>query len=783
MFSELVIELSKSGEQYSVRLSFRGEDDDGFCRLNQSSVLGPLDFEALNELYGQPHAYGRLLSASFFADPSVRAGLATARAGSTALGRCLRVRFHLADGASELHQLIWESLYDPEEDRALFTGERVLFSRYLEATAVTPSKPIARTALKALVVVANPSNLSEYGLAPLDLQAEIERAEKGLAGIETVFLESDGKANLETIFDELRGGIDILYMVCHGSVKRGDSWLWLETPGGTASRVSGRELINRLSGLNRLPRLAVLISCQSADSGPSVGDGAITGLAPALVAAGLPAVLAMRGKVSMITMSRFLPVFLRELRRDGFLDRAMAVARGSVLDRPDWGLPALFTRLISGRLWRHDAAGFYSEPEPEPALPDWDASKPLSVPDYQDADKTTQYQPEKHTRNADLVPCLTICAHPVPGRIGARVFLEELAQGREVLINRNQPDFSEPGRALGLPLADPFISRKPFGLKHSEEGGLLVEPGPTGTKIVIDGRTLTGPFHLSAEAVERGITLELSDRVALLLHWSHEDFGEPEGSCGVLGASDAVNRLRLEIHRIAPLNVPVLIRGEAGTGRHRVARTIHAMSPRAGKPFIRCNLGAVPAERAVEELAGTAAGGRGLLAGAHGGVLFLQDIETAREDVQVLLMRVLERGEVIPVGAAAPQKVDVRLIVATEGGLEDARASGRFKASLAYGLSGYQLGLPALRERPEDICRIFLAFARYQLEEWGEASRLHTKDPYVAPWLPTGFAARINRFSWPGNLTQLQNVVRQLLLSNRGRETLTVGSEIERLLS
>jgi hypothetical protein len=187
----------------------------------------------------------------------------------------------------------------------------------------------------------------------------MERARAGLSGIPLTSLASGGSATLEGISDALRDGYDVLYLVCHGALVDGEPHLWLEDESGNVDIVAGDELVTRLREMRQRPRLVVLASCQSAGQGDGAGDGgtrsddrgALAALGPRLAEAGIPAVLAMQGNVTMQTIAEFMPVFFRELQRDGLIDRAVSVARGGVRERPDWWVPVLFMRLKSGRLW------------------------------------------------------------------------------------------------------------------------------------------------------------------------------------------------------------------------------------------------------------------------------------------------------------------------------------------------------------------------------------------------------------------------------------------------
>ncbi|MFZ2361548.1 MAG: CHAT domain-containing protein, partial [Anaerolineae bacterium] len=149
----------------------------------------------------------------------------------------------------------------------------------------------------------------------------------------------------------------LLYLVAHGILVDGEPQILLEDEAGAGRWVSGVELAARMAELRdqQRPRLVVLVSCQSAGTGEvelsNQDAGALAGLGPRLAAAGAPAVVAMQGNLTMTTAAAFMPIFLRELRRDGQVDRAMAVARGAVRERPDWWMPVLYTRLQDGRLF------------------------------------------------------------------------------------------------------------------------------------------------------------------------------------------------------------------------------------------------------------------------------------------------------------------------------------------------------------------------------------------------------------------------------------------------
>jgi hypothetical protein len=345
----------RDADNYAIELRFTPPNDEGEVRLIQGGpALAHFDLADLRGLSVDIAAYGDALSKSLFHDEALKAAFIQARSNAEALSANLRVRLFVDPTAPELHTLWWELLRDPRDGNCLFTSEQILFSRYLSSVDWRPVRLRPRSELSALVVIANPTDLNQYRLAPVDVAGELERAKAGLGNIALTSLDSGGRANLTQIIDEVRNGYDILYLVCHGAIIEGEPRLWLERASGKTDVVAGNEFVTRLRELQQRPRLVVLGSCQSAGSGAEgrSGDkGALAALGPLLAWAGIPAVLAMQGNVTMQTVAGFMPVFFRELRRDGQIDRAVAVARGQVRDRPDYGMPVLFMRLRSGRIW------------------------------------------------------------------------------------------------------------------------------------------------------------------------------------------------------------------------------------------------------------------------------------------------------------------------------------------------------------------------------------------------------------------------------------------------
>lgn len=351
-FADFELSLhQRGGNAYTIegRLSLPGDDADQRFGLETpiSFSYDPLDFEGLIDI---PEDYGKLLAEKFFADEGMKTMWASVTAAVSAAGATLRLQLLIGPSASELNGVYWETLRNPKDNAPLFTGENLLFSRYLSASDMRPVNLRPREALKALAVASNPSDLPDYKLAPVDVPGELERAREALRDIplETFPAQEGQVVTLNALMEKLRQGIDILYLAAHGTLANGEPFLWLQTEDGKADKLSASQLALRMRELANQPRLIVLASCQSAGKG---NGETLQALGPRLAQAGIPAVLAMQGNISMDSVKKFMPIFFAELMRDGQIDRALAVARGSIRDAHDFWMPVLFMRLQSGRIW------------------------------------------------------------------------------------------------------------------------------------------------------------------------------------------------------------------------------------------------------------------------------------------------------------------------------------------------------------------------------------------------------------------------------------------------
>jgi two-component system, NtrC family, nitrogen regulation response regulator GlnG len=388
------------------------------------------------------------------------------------------------------------------------------------------------------------------------------------------------------------------------------------------------------------------------------------------------------------------------------------------------------------------------------------------------------------------VPALTILAHPDLRRVGEKVLLPALTSGRGVPLSRLTPLFAPPDSSRERPLADSYLSRSPIQMipelvPGGGLGSVRLVPENGARRFDVLGAS---SGEISATRLLRGAVIVLADRVALLLHFLPPALPRETERFGLVGDSAALAFLRREIRRTAGVSTPILLRGETGTGKELVAHAIHSAGPRRTRPYLALNLGAVPPALAASELFGAARGAftgadrrrAGYFERADSGTLFLDEIGEAPPEVQIHLLRALESGEVQPVGAEAPLRVDVRVVAATDADLEAAVAQGRFRAPLLHRLSGYEIRLPPLRERRDDIGRLLVHFLRQELSVMGEERLLDEPGQRREPWLPAALVARLADHDWPGNVRELRNVARRIAVGSRDAAQAELPGELER---
>ena len=221
------------------------------------------------------------------------------------------------------------------------------------------------------------------------------------------------------------------------------------------------------------------------------------------------------------------------------------------------------------------------------------------------------------------------------------------------------------------------------------------------------------------------------------------------------GLLDVVQRAR----RLAGVDATLFLEGETGVGKHVFARALHEESDSRHGPFVRLNCAGLPRELLAIELFGQVEGARrsgrvGKIEKAHGGTLFLDEIAELPLELQPYLLRVLEGGEVYPLGSTAPRQVRFRLISASNRQLRAEIAEGRFRTDLYHRISVTSLRIPALRERTQDLPALVSHFAAAAARRYGVPKKC-----FSAP-VATAFA----RYSWPGNVRELRNVVEAMVL-------------------
>jgi len=236
---------------------------------------------------------------------------------------------------------------------------------------------------------------------------------------------------------------------------------------------------------------------------------------------------------------------------------------------------------------------------------------------------------------------------------------------------------------------------------------------------------------------------------------------------------EQVNRIK----RFAACDARVLITGDTGTGKELFAQAVHYTSSRASRPFVAVNCGAIPSELAENELFGHVRGAytsalhhrKGLVAEAEGGTLFLDDIDCLRLATQATLLRLLQEGEYRPVGSNSMQRVNVRVIAATNRNLLELSSCGDFRLDLYYRLNLLRLTLPSLRERREDIALLAGHFLRRF------ALQTHSPARELAP----DAVKKLLAHDWPGNVRELQHVIERAVLLARGATLSAADIEIE----
>ncbi|HEV8610771.1 MAG TPA: sigma 54-interacting transcriptional regulator [Thermoanaerobaculia bacterium] len=273
--------------------------------------------------------------------------------------------------------------------------------------------------------------------------------------------------------------------------------------------------------------------------------------------------------------------------------------------------------------------------------------------------------------------------------------------------------------------------------------------------LVLSHEQIAEEARIAAEAREEAIRLE--GRVASLTE-QLVSFG---GARKIIGNSKSWREVLDLVSKVAPTEATVLLTGESGTGKEVVARAIHAASPRSGKPFLAINCAALPEQLLESELFGYERGAftgalqsrAGKIEQAAGGVLVLDEVGEMSPSVQAKFLRVLQEREFQRLGGSRVQKADVRVIAATNRDITAALASGQFREDLYYRLKVFEIALPPLRERKEDILLLAESFVQEIAPKVGACAGIskEARDALLA-------------YSWPGNVRELRNAIERAII-------------------
>jgi DNA-binding NtrC family response regulator len=238
----------------------------------------------------------------------------------------------------------------------------------------------------------------------------------------------------------------------------------------------------------------------------------------------------------------------------------------------------------------------------------------------------------------------------------------------------------------------------------------------------------------------------------------------PSAPFGLIGKSDSIRKVFQEIEKAASTSATVVITGESGTGKELVARAIHYCSSRASAPFVPVNCGGIPETLLESELFGHVKGAftgafetrAGFFQTADGGTIFLDEISETSLAMQVKLLRVLQDKKICMVGSRRPQKVDVRILAATNKDILGLVKTGLFREDLYYRLNVINIDIPALRDREDDILLLIRHFAAKFAEESNKP----------VPQFSDSALRVLKSFNWPGNVRELENIIHRLVIMN-----------------
>ena len=342
-----------------------------------------------------------------------------------------------------------------------------------------------------------------------------------------------------------------------------------------------------------------------------------------------------------------------------------------------------------------------------------------------------------------------------------------LGDVQEVIVGRGPSrtaELEDSGgkRRLGVTLCDPRISSEHFSIRRTGGGWELADAGArNGTSV--NSRRVERTLLADGDLIEAGRTFFLFRRSVAGCAGRPTAVDAADLDLSRPGFATVLPQLEMEFARLCGIaggNLSIALQGESGTGKELLAAAVHRLSGRSG-PFLALNCGALPPTLIASELFGYRKGAfsgadddrPGLFRSADHGTLFLDEIGDLPSEAQAALLRTLQEGEVLPIGATRPVKVDVRVVCATSRNFASLTCDGRFRRDLYERLAGYVATLPPLRERIEDLGLIATALLRKLEPHRAEAIHL------------TAEAARaLLAYDWPGNVRELENCLRAALI-------------------
>jgi two-component system, NtrC family, nitrogen regulation response regulator GlnG len=370
------------------------------------------------------------------------------------------------------------------------------------------------------------------------------------------------------------------------------------------------------------------------------------------------------------------------------------------------------------------------------------------------------------------------------------------------VVCRTEPLFRDAAGRNPSSLMTARVSRLPITIRVASDGRIHLDWNTQiDCEVFVDGARVSARV-LPATALESGILLRLGSYVLLRLAIFETDTstlaaqnadeasnaGAHASLSALVGHTPVMRALRSEVARLAALDIPVLLRGETGAGKELVATALHGTSRRRDRPYLRVNSAAIPPLLAAGELFGYSRGAftgavgdrAGYFVEADGGTLFLDEIGALTPEVQSVLLRTIETGEIQPLGTGL-RSVSVRLLAATELDLDAKIERGSFSRALLQRF-GYELWVPPLREHLGDLSLLLAHFLKEELRALGESARLGGPEADLNPYLSSDFVLQLEQYAWPGNVRELRSVVRRFAIHNQGRERTEIEPRLRTLL-